>query len=81
MVNAVLYGLPTFRSKKGSFFDVDMVGDTTSSTVFVSVVSIYWRSFMENLSVFMYALKKKIKEGGIEISLKPEKGYIRISII
>ena len=55
MVNDVLYGLTPIINEKGSFFGVDMVGDTTTFTVFVSLNSIYYGRFNHHYSGYMVA--------------------------
>ena len=50
MVHDVLSELPPLRNDKGSFFDVDMVGDTICSTVFVSIDSRYYGTSKQNCS-------------------------------
>ena len=54
-VNTLLSGLPPLSNQKLSFFGIDMVGDPTSSTLFVSIYRIHCVSFKHNCSGCMVA--------------------------
>ena len=53
MENTLLLGLPAPRNEKLSFFGIDILGDPTSSLVFVSEDMIYCSNFKHNYSGYM----------------------------
>ena len=75
MVNNVLSSLPTLINEKGYLFGIDMVGESTSSTVFVSFCRRYCGSLKKNSSGCMVNFNFFVKEGGAEITLEYEKLY------